>query len=936
MLKLEWLPLQLISLQNRSPNYPIMLMTDAFIRLIECWKWGVLPVPDDSMVQDKVTISLFEALIRVLQTQNLDGSWGSGGCETTSYAIIALARLSSLSAAPRIRQQVIYAIGHGRSYLTKTFRTFAEPDHIWTGKTTSGSSVLYQAYVLAAMQASISKQQTGPTIESHFEISLAKLTIQTKYYARQPWFANVPESLIQACLVECRLFLPQLEDVRYAVFSSDLLQADKHFEAIPFTWIAASNLDKRAIGAEFLLQMMILSVLNRQFEDYMQNVVDVIFTGCMFEVEDIVHSIFQELDMHNKDQCFCDAHSSWRSSTATTISNVRSVLYRFISHILNHPYVLMASERDQDQLKKGLLAFVLTRVRQLHIKGAVASPSDQTPHSYTFAFLCCIFGHQSSNGGVGLRRDFWSTPEQQYLAADLCRHMSVISLMSITAHQAGAEGSEPGNSHSRTMSFGSDGQSSSAYAFSRSVSTASSASSTYTSDQASPISPISSVSSIPSDSPRNSFFPKLSSALEPSSSTAALLQEPLQMTRLLDHERKSVKICLESLGETGINDRTANILKLFVDVTELSEQIYSDPNIGSSCGPTTASDVIEQLYILQPPPVPPKKTRGSVAAARAALTIPPLATKQTSYQTPRVKQLAGEARSSPIISTPATNSIPPPPVNVQRSRTRPASPQRPTHSKRSLTRLPSPESSSPLLQPTITNLASSPPVPQIQPQTARSTSPSSASISPTFASANNGTLTPGLEERCLSPLPMERDWSWNKRSNLSPHRPLRSFSSSDTQPISEVTRIERILKDIDEVRISSRTPKSDHQRRNTSHSDPVCSAPKPKIDAHRRLSSASPTDAEAIKLAKTRMQMQRRAEHEARRKTAVELPSRATLEASSVSMRPVKETRVESGNGGWVRAPPPSVSEMPMAWEMQARKLHKASRLGGPRWKAPF
>ena len=922
--------------QNRSPNYPIMLMVEVFVRLIQLWAQGCVPVPDDPAVQHKVIICLFQALTRTLQTQKSNGSWGSGGCETTAYAIITLARLFSLTSAPRVKLQLTQAIENGRKFLSKNFRPSSEPDHVWTGKTTSGSSVLYQAYVMAALQAPVSKQ-SGPTIESHFEISLAKVTIQTKYYAKQAWFANVPEWLIQACLVESYLFLPQIRDVRFVVFPSDILVEDKHFDSIPFAWIAASNLDNRAIGAEFLYQMMIVSTLGRQLEDYMQNVLGETFTGCLFEVEDVIYDIFQELEVSSKDQCFCSDHGNERSSTATSISDVRSALYRFISHILNHPYVLMASERDQAQLKSELLSFLLSSISQLSGQHA-SSATDQTSHQYTFAFLGCLVGNQSSNGGVGLRRDFLDTPEQQYLAADLCRHMAIMSFMSSNAKEE-RQHVQPTQIKSRSTSLGS-----AVRPLSRSISSASTSSSFYPDESLSPISPSSSVSSVSSSSPRKTFFPTSLDQL-PHNSSPIPSPEDLQMTRLLDHERRCLKLCLESIGEAGINQRTANILKLFVDVTELSEQIYSDPNIGSCYKPTTANEVIEQACILDAPPVPPKKRRGSVAAARAALTIPPLAPKQT-------PQTTSQQVYPPACQQPSLQLL----TKPRQQPTRQASPQ---SSQRPSQQTPQGSTQQPSQQtPEQTYRQPSPPAPeqnhqqiplqtpqqiyqevsqqlsqeisrQVRQQTSRAQS---------FAGVNERTLTPSQEERVATPVPMERDWSWNRKPGFSVRRSSRASS--------EVSRIERIMTDIDGVKLQLK-PKPENQRRTTSESDTSWIPPKAKIDAQRRLANDNSSDAEAIKLAKARIQTQKRVEYEAQRKTVNASKKITEAQGSnkvpnglqSKSMVDIRKHEVKRRatcpeNGGWVKAPP-AVVEM-SSLDAQKGKLHRASRLGGPRWKAPF
>ena len=844
-----------------------MLMVEVFVRLIQLWARGCVPIPDDPAIQDKVIICLFQALTRTLHTQKSNGSWGSGGCETTAYAIIILKRLSSFTSAPMIRTQLTNAIENGRRFLSKNFRPFSEPDHIWTGKITSGSSVLYQAYIMAALQAPMSKQ-SSPTIESHFEIPLAKITIQTKYYAKQAWFANVPEWLIQACLVESRLFLPQIRIVRYAVFPSDNLGKDSHFESIPFSWIVASNLDNRAIGAEFLYQMMILSVLARQLDDYVDGTVRESFSGCLFEVEDIIYSIFQELELYNKDQCFCGDHGHDRESTATSISDVRSVLYRFISHVLNHPYVLIASGRDQAQLKSELLTFLLGRISQLATQHS-PSATDQTPHAYTFAFLSCLVGNQGSNCGVGLRRDFLETPEQQYLAADLCRHMSIISFMSnnVKVHENTVEiQSKP-----RSTSLGNSGR-----PLSRSVSSVSTSSSSYD-DSQSPISPISSVSSVCSGSPRNAFFPKVLDQL-PHTSPLVASSESLQMSRLINHERQGLSLSLQSISESGINQRTGNILKLFVDVTELSEQIFNDPNIGSY-QPITAHEIIEQACILEATPLPPKR-RGSVAAARAALTILPLMPKQ--------HQIKSEDSQ------------------LSKQQTAPLQPsQHLTHNY--LEEFDQPVQRPEAASPEVREMAHQPPKPI-------SSHVRHASPSQSFDGFSDRTLTPSQD--VYSSVPMGRDWSWNKRPGRRPSQ------------LSEISRIERIMSDVDGIKPT--------QRRTASEGDAGWIS-KPKIDVRKRLASSG-ADAEAVKLAKARVQTQKRAGAEAQRRVIESQRKIPTgLQSKSmvnVSTKEVKPGVASSENAGWVKAPPALV-EMP-GMEERTGKLHKASRLGGPRWKAPF
>ena len=653
---------------NVSPNYATMLMADALTRLVDLWEQGLVPILDDLILRDKVFVCLFQALTRTMQTQNSDGSWGHSGqrCETTAYATLTLAKLSTFSSAPRIKIQLGQALEQGRKYLTKNFKPSSQPDHVWNSKTTCGSSILFQAHVISALQAPARIPRPGQSLENRFEVPVAKIAIQTKYYSRQPWFANVPEWQIQAFLVESYLFLPQLRDVRFSVFPKENLTDDQYFDSIPFAWIAASTVERRFIGAEFLYQMMTLSFLNRQFEEYVTDVIGQKFAGTMNEIEDEIQGIYDELEQTgSKDEYHCSDHDRAAENETATLSSIRSVLHRFITHILNHPYVLMASQHDQEQLHSELLFYLLGRIGQQLSQSKVTSSaiedealartigstaSDQTTHQYTFAFLTCLVGNQSSNGAIGMKRDFLETPEQQYLVADICRRLSILSFVTARAAQDNAPQApyreaeahpEPRQTRSRSVSFG---ESDNGSVHSDSAMSSVSAGSSSYSDSSSPISPASSVSSAPSRSPQREMFVKQAQSYS-SPAMSQPEQHTQQLLRLLAHERKCLNICLESLLEAGIVKRTTNVLKLFVDVSELSEQIFHDPNVGSYQA-NIAHQIVQRASNenhnehpsakVETPPIPAKRTdrrsekRGSVSAARAALEIAPLQPKRDS------------------------------------------------------------------------------------------------------------------------------------------------------------------------------------------------------------------------------------------------------------------------------------------------------------------
>jgi hypothetical protein len=95
------------------------------------------------------------------------------------------------------------------------------------------------------------------------------------------------------------------------------------------------------------------------------------------------------------------------------------------------------------------------------------------------------------------------------------------------------------------------------------------------------------------------------------------------------------------------------------------------------------------------------------------------------------------------------------------------------------------------------------------------------------------------------------------------------------------------------------------------------------------------------------MQTQKRAEYEAQRKildarrqiSEAQGPKKFVNGLQSKSMVDVSKHEVKRRatcpeEGGWVKSPP-AVVEVP-GLDLQKGKLHRACRLGGPRWKAPF
>lgn len=149
--------------QNLSQYYPAMLLARSMIELLRAWDGNKFPELPRMLLQEKAIPVLFHCLARTLQSQRIDGSWGSKGPrEETAYAILTLASLSVLPLAQLFRPQIISAIESGRSFLKK--HKTRRPEYLWIEKVTYGSANLSEAYNIAALYVSTNEPLLGPEV----------------------------------------------------------------------------------------------------------------------------------------------------------------------------------------------------------------------------------------------------------------------------------------------------------------------------------------------------------------------------------------------------------------------------------------------------------------------------------------------------------------------------------------------------------------------------------------------------------------------------------------------------------------------------------------------------------------------------------------------------------------------------------------------------
>ncbi|KAL8864529.1 MAG: hypothetical protein Q9174_007318, partial [Haloplaca sp. 1 TL-2023] len=157
---------------NLSPQYTMMLFSQAMVQLLILWDRSTLTSLDEELVSSQIPLLLLQSQSRTLGLQNPDGSWGSPSSgEITSYAILTLTNLLSLPMGDVIATVIEAGIDQGRNFLTRGVSGIDHHEYLWIEKVTYGSAALTEGYKLAALKATAPCHKFGDQVKDvfHFE-----------------------------------------------------------------------------------------------------------------------------------------------------------------------------------------------------------------------------------------------------------------------------------------------------------------------------------------------------------------------------------------------------------------------------------------------------------------------------------------------------------------------------------------------------------------------------------------------------------------------------------------------------------------------------------------------------------------------------------------------------------------------------------------------
>ncbi|KFY24016.1 hypothetical protein V491_02322 [Pseudogymnoascus sp. VKM F-3775] len=417
---------------NLSNLYSSMLLVQAFMDLLVVIERDYLPGVFDGNMKAKISITIFQACLRTALEQGANGSWNNS-IEETSYAVLILSEARRFFLFEGIQEHLADAVDAGVSFLTSPAGRSALPDYIWIAKVGNTATSLTEAYLLAALKASTSPSATTSDIGRKLGISLstAKVDMHCNLLRRTALFSGLPDWQVRSSVIEAALFEPLLRAQRLEVFPRPdaQLETDKYFDIIPLIWTSCNNRTLTFASTSFIYEMMVLSFLNYQADEFIEAIAGPYFAGNLDRLGEMVNSLFDgipRVEINGSDEVYAP-------------------LARFVSHILDNPRVVTASSWDRGDLRRELRKFLSGQVAQTEdnkqfdqqqqmntfdagvtrffdwVRGPAA---DHTGCPYIFAFVQCLLSSSLSKG-----TECFPTPAQKYFASVASRHIATIGRM---------------------------------------------------------------------------------------------------------------------------------------------------------------------------------------------------------------------------------------------------------------------------------------------------------------------------------------------------------------------------------------------------------------------------------------------------------------------------------------------------------------------------
>jgi hypothetical protein len=413
--------------------------------------------------RSRIPVIFIQILGKLLASQNPDGSWGPPNCaETTAYGILAIIALEQLSYLAALKMDINHALDRAEAALSRMQERWAKSHSLWMGDLDFGSSILSEAYSIAAMEG-LSTRASKRDQAERVDPTTEKVLKFTKVFSAMDHIRTQPPALVKASILEGIFYRPLIQALRTHVFPQTASTGkDKYLDYIPVMWIFPNTCKNIFEPPQYLLDMMVLSMWIFLADEYMEaNVVN--FTPEEFSsLRSNLEKIHPENEMSRNISLPGFAHHESTNGTSEPpldnssgrLKTATSIFFAFATHVMTYPTVLRASPADLLDLRYEVKNYLLHHLTQLEdnirftsqpapFPGSLSQKPFLTPrapyhtwlHStgaghvsgpFSFAFfLCTLSGTVRHPRTISAphNADAFSTPRQKLIARSMNTHL---------------------------------------------------------------------------------------------------------------------------------------------------------------------------------------------------------------------------------------------------------------------------------------------------------------------------------------------------------------------------------------------------------------------------------------------------------------------------------------------------------------------------------
>ncbi|RYP56825.1 hypothetical protein DL771_011600 [Monosporascus sp. 5C6A] len=395
-------------------------------------------------LSEQIPVISLQILIKLLASQGKDGSW-DGSCEITAHAVLSL---SSISRFPWIRKlprdRLFISIEQGKSFLKANREDWKRGQHLWIEKVTYSSNILSEAYCLAAaMVPSTPSQeiQVDQAFTLPDEVALGVRKAE-ELICRTPLLSQFDREFLRFSGVQAGYLFCAIRLRRQHIFPSTGERDKKYQLFTALIWTACSALRGQPVSIRVLCEMMELSMLIYEVDEFMEDFVEQNFSENFHEVDMLIDDICSRAGTSLASE---DTGGYWEpDSEQIALSPLRTVLTRFVTKMLHHQMAISTPADLKKRLVLELKTFLLAHVAQAADnyrfrlqKHSYAVPAVVASHrpgeteerataiDKTLPSVFTDHGRTFYSWGTNL----YGTARTAYMAEDVCRHLASLCRM---------------------------------------------------------------------------------------------------------------------------------------------------------------------------------------------------------------------------------------------------------------------------------------------------------------------------------------------------------------------------------------------------------------------------------------------------------------------------------------------------------------------------